>query len=1057
MSEKDVSLSVILRKITKKTGITIFFNNAELSSFTGVTLNVKNVPFNEVMNQLLTGRGLSWVAVNATTVTVRKGKVESSPPATPAARGADTVLDVSGKVINEKGDPVPGATVMVKNSNKGSSTDADGNFIIKQIPSNAYLTITSISFVPKLIAVRGKPYMGNIALQEYVGDLDETVIKGYYSTTKRFNTGNVTTIKAEDIEKQPVSDPLLTLQGRVPGMTITQTTGVQGGAVNVQIRGRSSINNGTQPLFIVDGVPYEPSITSPPFANYGAVGLTASTLNFLNPADIESIDVLKDADATSIYGSRGANGVILITTKKGKIGKTNINLSANTGIQKMLNKRELLSTKQYLAMRREAFKNDGEEPSVENAPDLMMWDTTRYTDWQKEMIGKTARYTDAQASISGGTPNFQYLMGGNFHRETTIFPGDFHTQRGGMHFNLSGNAFDQRLKVSFIGNYTLSNSDFPGGDFATNIYLPPNTPPPFNADGTLNWANSSWINPYSQLVSRILEAQTNNIVSNVDASFRILPGLVAKVNMGYNELRNSTFSGKLLAGVNPADLNFETAEADYTTTKVKSWISEPQISYSTMMGPGRLESVLGATILAKRMENQYVYTGGIEDDALIKNPAAATSFNVLGASSYYKYIAFFGQLGYNMNERYLLNFGFRRDGSSRFGPNRQFASFGSVGMGWIFSQEDWMRANVPFLSFGKLRGSIGITGNDQIGDYQFLDQYEFQRGLYQGTKGVRVTGLYNPDYEWEKTKKMELGLEMGFLKDRISLSVSRFYTRSSNQLSVYFLPVIVGNTTVLGNLPAVVLNRGWEVVLSTQNIKQKSFTWSTSFNISVNRNKLAAYSGPDISLKEGRSLTTVNLYKSFGVDPVTGKYLFASIEGKPVELNAPADGFQATVDPAPAFFGGMENSFTYKGLRLDIFLQFVKQKGLRGVFNNEALPGIMKNQPLEVLDRWQKEGDKALVQRYNQNQSMFFDFTTWNMNSDAAYGDASFVRCKNIALSWQLPAKWMKKMNGGAASFFVNGQNLFTITGYKGWDPETQSVVVIPPVFTLTGGFRLTL
>jgi TonB-linked SusC/RagA family outer membrane protein len=1052
ITAKNTSLGFVLKKLAKVSGITIFFSTAEIAPFNNVSVNVKNTPFSEVMQELLESRGLTVIAVNETAVTVTKKNIITSPP---PPSYLDTTISVHGRVMNEHGGPVAGATLMVKGTNQGTTTSENGEFEMKHVPRNAYITITSVSFITKLIGVR-KSDLGTITLREYVGDLDETVIKGYYNTTKRFNTGNITTIKAKDIAKQPVSDPLLTLQGRVPGMIVTQTTGLQGGAVNVQIRGRSSINNGTQPLFIVDGVPYDQTITAPAGGYYGALGVAMSALNFLNPSDIESIDVLKDADATSIYGSRGANGVILITTKKGRIGATTVNVNVNSGWQRLMNKRNLLNTPQYLQMRREAFKNDGEDPNEQSAPDLLVWDTTRYTDWQKDLLGKTARYTDAQASISGGSPNFQYLMGGNYHRETTIFPGDFSSSRGGVHFNLTGNAFDQRLRVSFTGNYTLSQTDFPGIDFATRIYLPPNTPPPFNDNGSLNWANSTFENPYAQLRSGLLDAQTNNVVSNIDASFRIFPGLIAKVNIGYNELKTNTFSGNLLAGIDPAFLPFSTASADYTTTRIKSFISEPQVSFSRQLGSGRLDALLGTTMMSRKMENQYVNTGGIMDDALIKNPAAASSYYVLGTGNYYKYIAFFAQAGYNLREKYLLNLTYRRDGSSRFGPNKQFASFGSVGAGWIFTQENWVQAHLPFLTFGKIRGSYGITGNDQIGDYEYLDRYEFQNGTYQGVKGVRVIGLFNPDYEWEKTKKMELGIETRLAKDRIGINIVHFRSRSSNQLSPHFLPIITGATSVLGNIPAVIENKGWEAVLTTENLKGNQFSWSTALNISTISNELVSYSGPDINLKAGRPLSVVNLYKSFGVDPLSGTFQFADLEGKPVNVNYGANGFQATVNTAPSFFGGINNDFTFKSLSLDIFFQFVKQKGLKGIYHIENVPGQAKNQPVEVLDRWQKEGDAATLQKYNQNFGLVLDYVYWSTFSDAAYGDASFIRCKNVSLSWQLPGKWKKSIKSNNARLYVNAQNLFTITGYKGWDPETQSVQVIPPVVTVTAGFQLT-
>lgn len=1058
LSAKDQPLADILKKISKENDLTIYFRDEDLARFKKVSVDFKKATLDEVKSRLLTPNGLDWVIIDHNTFTVRKSQPPANIPTT-----TDTIRYFTGRVINEEGSPVPGATILIKGSKKGTATDNNGIFRInyQDLFNIDSITVSSISYDQKQVSVKGRNHLGDIILRKYIGDLDETTIKGYTTTTRRFNTGNIITIKGDDISKQPVSDPLLALQGRVPGMTITQTTGVQGGAVTVQIRGRNSLNSGTQPLFIVDGVPYEPSIVAPGLGNYGSMGMAISALNFLNPSDIESVDILKDADATSIYGSRGANGVILITTKKGKAGKAILNINFSSGIQQLQNKRKLLSTRQYLEMRREAFTNDNALPTIKNAPDLLRWDTTRNADWQEELIGKTANYTDAQVSVSGGTSNVQYLIGGNVHTETTVNPGKFRFWKYGLHVSLSGNMPEKKLRYNFVGSYSTNINKFPGVDFASYIYLPPNAPEPLLPDGSLNWADSTWTslhwtNPFALLRSKVLDSRSSNILTNADLSYSILPGLNAKVNFGFNQIQNTTFSAKLLAGIDPANLAKETADATYTTTKIRTFTSEPQLSFIRTIGPGTLQALIGLTILARQMKSQYIFTGGFRDDALVENPAAAITDDLIFSGSNYRYVAFFGQTGYILNKKYLLNVSFRRDGSSRFGANKKYAWFWAVGGGWIFSEENWTKTGIPFLSFGKLRGSYGITGNDQIGDYQQFQQYKFQRGLYQGTRGIRVEGIYNPDYEWEKTKKGEIGLEMGFIQDRMLINISRYYTRSSNQLSHQFLPITAGANSVMQNLPALIVNRGWELSLATQNIKRKYFNWSTSINYSMNKNELKAYNGPNESFRTGRPITTVDLFQSLGIHPVSGLPLFANSEGQPVPLNDDADGAKATIDPAPVFQGGIENTFSYRNLSVSVFFQYVKQKGFNRIFPSEFSTGIMSNAPLQVLNRWRKEGDVATVPLSSQTGLHTTSFYTLENNSDKAIGNASFLRCKNINISWR-PTKLMQLFkNKFNCTIYFSGQNVFTITNYEGWDPETQSGQVLPPFATYTLGFRFT-
>ena len=1065
-SGKDVSLETIFSVVEKQTGYVVFYNYSAIKDSRKITINARGIPLKDFLDKCIENQPLTYSIENKT-VLVTKAKPSSFPSLT--EKTSDTTrpnappIDVRGRVVDAKGEPVPGATVVVKGSKKGTKTDGEGNFMLENIEVNSTLIISSIGFETKEVFITGKTVI--VKMNEIIGRLDETVIIGYGTTTQRFNTGNVTSIKAEDIAKQPVTDPLLALQGRVPGMIITQTTGVVGGQVKVQIRGQNSLSKGVQPLFIIDGVPYNPTIDPayPPLSgSYGAAGNILSALSFINPTDIESIDILKDADATAIYGSRGANGVILINTKKGG-GINKLNVNVYNGWGNVTRKISFLDTKQYLQMRKEAFLNDGVTPTLNRAPDLLLWDTTKYTDWQEELVGKTANYTNVQASTSGGNGNVRYLIGGNYHKETTVFPGSFSNRKIGTHFSITGKSTNQKFTSSLTGSFNSDQTDLPQLNLISNIALPPNAPSVYNEDGTLNWApnpntgSSTWANPYLSLVSDIVDSKTYNLLGNIEASYRFTHNLLVSTNVGFNKINNGTFRGTTLAGVDPKFRETEYASGGFANSETVSWIFEPRVNYSLGGEIGKLDVMVGGTFLGNISNAQFLQVYGIKDDGLIRNLAAGSSYFANNRTVKYKYAAVFGRLGYSYKDKYLMNLTLRRDGSSRFGPSKQFATFWALGMGWIFSQEQFMQSFMPVMSYGKIRFSYGLTGNDQIGDYQYLDRYDFNNFSYQGIKGLKVVDVFNADFAWEVTRKMEVGLENGFLKDRILFNNSFFINRSTNQLIGFPLPAMTGAAFITGNLPAVIQNSGWEMVVTSKNLLRKSFEWSTSFNISLTRNKLVSYSGNgNIYAKEGRALSEIDLYKILGVNPKDGAYVFdnGTGEGVPYDMASQI----ISINPAPVYYGGIQNVLKYKGFSLDVFFQYVKQYGSNGLFTPNKVPGSRWNQSSIVWDRWQKDGDNSRIARFSQNGRLT-SVQPFNMmlSSNRGYTDASFIRCKNLTVSWEMPSKFKRKIGVDNWRIYLQGQNLFTITKYPGWDPETQTLSSLPPLRIVAIGTQILL
>ncbi|MDQ0107500.1 TonB-linked SusC/RagA family outer membrane protein [Chitinophaga terrae (ex Kim and Jung 2007)] len=1063
---KKVTLNVtnlptreVFKQITRQTGMAFFYPTQDLALPKAITITVIQKPLEEVLNLLFKGTKIDW-EFNDNVISLR-AKAEPAHNSPPVGDSSINSISVTGKVIAADGTPIPGATVLVKRTKDGATTDEEGNFHLSNVRIKDVLQIRSIGYQVRELEVTGKSLNAIMAID--INTLDETQIIAYGTTTKRFNTGNVSTVKAEDIEKQPISNPLQALQGRVPGIEIVQQTGVPGGGYKVQIRGQNSLRpEGNYPLYVIDGVPYSstllPSIGGS-ILGRSSDGSVGNPLNYINPSDIERIDILKDADATAIFGSRGANGVILITTKKGTAGKTNINVNFNKGIGKVTRKMSLLNTEQYINMRREAFKNDNAIPQTWNAPDLLIWDTTAYTDWQKTLIGGTANYTDAQASISGGSPNIQYLIGAGYHKETTVYPGDLSDQKGNFHFSINSVSQNQKFKATLTGNYVADRNNLANYDFMSSITEAPNTPSIYKEDGSINFENSTWQNPLARLLWKY-KNRTNNLLSNAVFSYSILKGLELKTSLGYTDMQVQEITTYPISSFDPA-FNVTTGSSSFANNNITTWIAEPQISYRAKIGKGEISLLLGSSFQRTDSRGQILNASGISDDALLESLKAASDISVQSESNIqYKYFALFSRINYNLAGKYLLNITARRDGSSRFGPGKQYANFGAIGAAWVFTEEKLLKDALHFISFGKLRASYGTTGSDQIKDYGFLSLYNSTQYPYLGSIGLYPVNLYNPDFAWEVNRKFESGLELGILKDRILFSSSFFRNRSSNQLVGQSLPPSTGFTSVTANLPAVVQNTGFEFAVNSRNITLRTFSWQTNFNLTVSRNKLISYPGIENSTYSnsyvvGESLSIQKVYHLIGVDDETGQYLFSDKDGKPTLTPDYANDRIILMNLNPKYYGGIQNSLTFKGFHLDFLFQFVKQLGTNvTVFNLPGIKGI--NQPLSVLKRWQQPGDITNIQRFNQNSSI----RPSNDNaliSDFALSDASFIRLKNLSLSFQLPENIQRRFHTADCRIYIQAQNLLTFTKYKGFDPENQTARSLPPLRVVITGIKITL
>lgn len=1074
LSGQDLPLVQVFSEIKRQTGYLVFYDMEAVKAVAPISVSAKNLPLKLFLIEALKNSKLAWSIKNGNVIISQLDQPAIKEVATPAP------VEVTGIVMGTDGIYLPGAFIKVKGTNNGTASDGSGKFTITANVGET-LVITFIGFQSKEVIVPTSRTL-RIVLEKYVSKLDEAVVQAYGTTSKRLNTGNIDKVSGKDLNEAPVSDPLAALAGRVPGLVITQNTGVAGSAFKVQIRGRTQIdqNNGAsdEPLFIIDGVPMATGnnkislLSSAINGSSATVGL--SPFYSINMADIESIEVLKDADATAIYGSRGANGVIMITTRRAKAGATRFNLRAETGGSRV-KLPDLLSTKDYVAMRKEAFRNDNKAMTTANAYDLLLWDTTRDNNLAKQLIGGTATMTNIQGTLSGGNNLVQFLVGGGYFRETDVYPGTFPNSRASANFNITSRSADQKFTAVVSGNFTSALNTSTSTDLASKLVLPPNFQI-YDSLGGLMWnekgVNSD--NPLAYMLSKYT-AKTDNLNANVNLSYNILKGLYIRSNIGYNQVKVDELAITPKTSINPnlADL----ARARFGNNNFKSWIVEPQIDYNTYIGKGSLNVLGGATFQSQRNNGYSFGINGYTSDeflgSLIGIPATAF-VNPSSVLNEYKYQAFFGRLTYNYSNKYLVNFSGRRDGSSRFGPDFRFSNFGAVGAAWLFSNEDFMKT-FPAISYGKLRGSYGITGNDKIGEYKYIDSYTANAfyPTYKDSAAFTPTSLFKPDLHWEKNLKLEFALELGFLQDRILFTGAWYRNHSSDPLVDYPLPLTTGFTSITANLAGVLLeNKGWEFSLNTTNIRSKDFNWTTNFNFSVPKNKLLRF--PNLSQTSyaskyiiGQPLNLVFVSKNLGVDPQTGLYVVEDLnKNGTYQVSAVGGDLQPLFNTDPKFYGGMQNNFSYKGFQLGVFLQFSSQKGrnwLASLASSGFIPipvGGLQNVPYIALNRWQKPGDITPYQKFTTNVTTPTNGLTGSTavsTSDATYSDASYLRLKTLSLSYDLPGSWLKKIKMNSVRVYVHAQNLFTFTRNKDSDPETAFMFKLPPLRTITAGIQVNI
>jgi len=897
----------VCKQIEKQTGYYFVYAKDLKDKALPVTAVVKDEPISKALEIVFKDLPYSYKVVDKV-VSVNTAEPKPIPGSTSAISDTFTLY---GQVFDQ-GIPnggLPNASVMTLTTKRMTLTDATGNFVLHGVKWEEKLVVRYIGYEDYTTMTSSNLKRRIIIMKLANNQLDKVVVTAYGKTSNRFNTGNIITISGKEIEDLPFQNPLMALEGRVPGLVISQVNSDPSSPFKIEIRGRNSLNPTipTDPLIIVDGVPIGPLDLikstqtsgnldiSPGLDQSGiSAGYTGgqSPLFGINMHDIESISVLKDADATAIYGSRGANGVIIIKTKKGEFGENRVNVNVSKGFTHPSRFYNFLDTDQYRAMRKEAFANDGIEISSDPtapgyAPDLLIWDSTKYTDWGKYFYDALGQSTNASASVSGGNKLSTYRISGAYFDRQNI------GQRGGTkNMSLSTNYGIRSKNEKFMLNMSLNvgKNKVDAINTSDKSTLPPNAPDPLKSNGELNFDEYRGIYQFPLAFKSLKQAYNSNtdrISGSVNLSYNIIKGLDFTATLGYDNSNMEAKSMIPVAASDPVSNTPPTGSVNNGTTKNTSLNFDPTLVYNKSIGQGIFTAMVGFTYNSKETSSKFIRATGFTSDDLINSMSNAPNISVNDRSAEYKYAGLYSQIGYRFKERYLINFSGRRDGSSRFGADNRFGNFGSIGAGWIITEEPWMKNFIPnILTYMKFRGSYGSTGSDQVGEYQYLTQWgnniaangDFTVYPYNGVVPIISLLHANNEFHWERNNKLEGAIEFQLFR-KINVNASWYKNLCDNQLVSYPTGIFTGYTSFTANLPAKVENKGFELNITAQIMRSANFYWNVGFNTSRNSNTILAFPNLELSpyanrYKIGGSTNDRFLLEYNGVDPETGEFTY---------------------------------------------------------------------------------------------------------------------------------------------------------------------------------------
>lgn len=965
-----------------------------------------------------------------------------------ADKGPVHNISFSGKVTELKtGLPLAGATVHITGTTHEVITKNDGKFSFltgQRFPVT--VVISYVGYQTKQVIIPD-PTPVQIRLAETSSNLNEVVVVGYGTQKKSDLTGSVASVSPSVIKQSVVSSFDRVLQGSVAGVQVTQASGQPGSAVSIRIRGGNSITGGNEPLYVIDGFPvYNDNSDN----NAGVTsGPSINALASINPADIETIDVLKDASATAIYGSRGANGVVIITTKKGKVGQNTVNYEGYYGQQELIKKFDVLtSSKDWALLKNEALINSGKAPLYTQAQlDAM----TGGTDWQAAAFEK-APIQNHQFSIAGGDERTRYAIGLNyFNQEGIVFNSGFN--RYSARLNLE-RTVSEKFKTGVNLTASKIQADEANANIISTLLLLPPTVPIRDASGKYLLQSPFEValgNPIASLEQEINRSTTFRVLGNIYGDYSILPDLTARISIGGDILNNK--QNRYIPS---------TLQEAYTTNGfasvgskvVNTWLNENTLTYNTKWGKHALTALAGYTQQSYSSENATASAKGFVSDLLTYNNLGSGSISVLPASGATEWSlkSFIGRVNYSFRQKYYLTLTARADGSSRFGKNNKWGYFPSAALAWNIGREDFLKGS-SVISNLKLRVSGGITGNQEIGQFQSLATLA-NSGYLIGNilaVGFSPSRIANPDLSWEKTTQFDAGIDIGLFQGAINIVIDAYYKRTGALLLTVPLPYTTGYTSSLQNY-GTIANKGVEISVNTQNIDTKDFSWSTQFIFSANRNKVISLgqgvqyliSDPLIA-KVGEALGSFYGYRSDGifqltdditklptVDPTNTKpgdrrYKDLNKDGKITQ----ADDREIIGSAQPKFLAGITNNLSWRSFDLSFLLYtsygndlFSQNRQQLELFSGQ------QNVASSALDRWSPTNPSNVVQRAKEDPAP--------ITSSRYVEDASYLRLKNITLGYTLPASLLRAIRIKQLRIYISGNNLLTWTSYTGYDPDVS-------------------
>lgn len=1048
---KETPIRKVFSAIEKQTGYGFFYRYKDMEQAAPVTLNLTNATLNEALAQCFKNQPFSYVIENKTIVVNKIQPVQAS--IIPAVK-----ITVAGTVYDNDHLPLPGVNVRVKGTNEGTVTGSDGKYTISA-DDNATLVFSFVGFKTREEPVNNRAEI-NVTLEADNTQMSEVVVVGYGNQERKDVTGAVGTVKMNNIKEIKAASVDLKLAGQLAGVTVNQVTGTPGGGVSINIRGAGSVGAGDDPLYVVDGFPI-----SPGFDQY------ANPLSTINPDDIENISVLKDAASTAIYGSRGSNGVILITTKRAKKGESSVTVNTSTGIQTILpqSKLKVMNATEFAQWRLESYQDaaaaSGEAFDINNVP-VEYRNPSQYgkgTDWY-DAVTRVAPMQNYDVTVSNGTNKVRSLFSlGFFDQRGTVLNTGF--KRYSLKTAIDADVVKNlTVGLSVAPTYSFRNLQETDGHFDSAVlsqaYLESPLTPVKQADGSYTNVIGSPgtfqnANPASELVNTTNNRVQFRTLANLYADWKVLDGLDIRSTFGVDYQNNTEdyFRPSFLGAFrNPnRDGTQVKASGSFKSSNSFNWLNENTVNYKKTWGDHTLTLLGGYSIQQETSHNRQTYGSGYADDA-IHSVGVATIITAGAGDEEWRLLSLIGRVNYAFKDKYLLSASIRRDGSSRFAPGHNWGTFPSVSAGWRISDESFF-PKINFIDQMKFTGSFGLAGNNNIGNYDYIPGLDPSNYTFGGVlaPGASISALGNKALGWETTRQLDLGMDLSLLQGRIYL-VAEYYNRyTQNMLQYIPVPGISGYSGALSNVGNV-RNRGWEFTLTTKNIVGSGFNWSTDFNISFNRNKVLSL-GPTTQIFDApkndnpTSVTKVGLplgqfygYIFEGIFQNQHELdTYAHFDGeqpgniryKDINHDGVIDGNDQTVigNPWPQFTFGFSNHFSYKKFDLniisagsvgghvfDMYKQFTTN--LDGVFNVEK----------SVAQRWRSESNPGagILPTTTSNTNLARDYypSYWVESN-------SYLMVKNIDLGYNFKTKFSKNFR-----VYVSAQNAILITGYKGGSPE---------------------